>query len=335
MASSEFLNKSGLSYFFGKIKEMLQNKQDKLTAGNGIVIDDTNTISGEKNTFFGTCSTASNVQTKVIVCEDWEDKDGNVLFVKFDNEPYSGGLNIIKIGDVQHSIYVGNSGFKTYNKWMAGEVVCFVLSNNRFNLVSHQTASADNFGLVKVTNTVAKDSDLFATTAAGITCVYNLQQTVNEKQDALTAGTGITIENNVISASSAHNLDLYLYRLQQTDTSFSGYTITLSESGITTEYSGGYAWKIFVSAQQLLLPDIGSEANFEVMLDARFSNGVTVHNCAVPARITGFSETYGLTVILQMDGLMLYETRSSLTFTQYHSFSNQQLAVKVTRTSVF
>lgn len=333
MASSEFLNKSGLSYFFGKIKEMLQGKQDKLTAGNGIVIDDTNTISGEKNTFYGTCSTALNVQIKVVECEDWEDKEGNVLFVKFDNEPYPSGLNIIKIGDVQHSIYVGNSGFKTLQKWLPNEVVCFVLANNRFNLVSHQTATADNFGLVKITNTVA--SDAWGQTAAGIGCVYNLQQSVNNKQDKLTAGTGITIENNVISASSAHNLDLYLYRLQQTDTSFSGYTITLSEAGITTEYGGGYAWRIYVSAQQLLLPDIGSEANFEVMLDARFSNGTTIHNCVVPARITAFSETYGLTVILQMDGLMLCETRSSLTFTQYHSFSNQKIAVKATRTSVF
>ena len=36
--SSNFLNKSGLSYFYGKIKEMLQNKQDKLTPGTGITI---------------------------------------------------------------------------------------------------------------------------------------------------------------------------------------------------------------------------------------------------------------------------------------------------------
>ena len=45
MASSNFLNKTGLSHFYGKIKEMLQNKQDKLTAGNGIVIDSNNVIS--------------------------------------------------------------------------------------------------------------------------------------------------------------------------------------------------------------------------------------------------------------------------------------------------
>ena len=43
--SSNFLDKSGLSYFFGKIKEMLQGKQDKLTAGDGIMIDENNVIS--------------------------------------------------------------------------------------------------------------------------------------------------------------------------------------------------------------------------------------------------------------------------------------------------
>ena len=43
--SSNFLNKTGLSYFYSKIKEMLKGKQDKLTAGNGIVIDSKNVIS--------------------------------------------------------------------------------------------------------------------------------------------------------------------------------------------------------------------------------------------------------------------------------------------------
>ena len=36
--SSNFLDKAGLSYFWQKIKEMLQGKQDKLTAGKGIKI---------------------------------------------------------------------------------------------------------------------------------------------------------------------------------------------------------------------------------------------------------------------------------------------------------
>lgn len=212
---SGFLDKTGLSYLWEKVKTALSLKQDKLSAGDNITIDN-NVISasaGEKNTFYGTCSTASNVQTKVVECSDWEDKEGNVLFVKFDNEPYQSGLNSIQIGDVKHSVYVGNTAFKTAYKWSAGEVVGFVLANNRFNLLAHQTASENDFGLVKITNIVANDG--WGQTAAGITCVYRLQQTVNGKQDKLTAGTGITIaDDGTISASGGSGATQKLYYVE-------------------------------------------------------------------------------------------------------------------------
>lgn len=43
-----YLNKDGLSYLWGKIKEKLELKQDKLTAGTGITITD-NVISSLSN----------------------------------------------------------------------------------------------------------------------------------------------------------------------------------------------------------------------------------------------------------------------------------------------
>lgn len=40
MNMSGFLDKEGLTYFWKKIKSILENKQDKLTAGDGISIKD-------------------------------------------------------------------------------------------------------------------------------------------------------------------------------------------------------------------------------------------------------------------------------------------------------
>lgn len=466
--SSEFLNKSGLSYFFGKIKEMLQSKQDNLYEGSNITISDSGTISAYNKVYVGTCTTDADTEEKQVFCPEWANNDGNVIVVNF-KEGNTVNLPTLNVNETGAFVIAWDS---VVNMWEADSYIAFAYdpANSRYYPVNMAKANIEHYGVTMLSSAIDSNSEQMASTPYATKQAYDLAQSAKEeaeigtkvfygtcatgvgvakkevvcedwtlengnvivvrfattnsasdnmylnvnntgeypvgpitnptyfwrsggivafafdeasskyvmlnmglattayygvtrlsssvtstsvqmastpyavkqaydlangKQDKLTAGTGVTIENNVISASSAHNLDLYLYRLQQTDTSFSGYTITLSESGITTEYGGGYAWRIYVSAQQLLLPEIESEANFEVMLDCRFSNGVTIHNCVVPARITAYSETYGLTVILQMDGLMLYETRSGLTFTQYHSFANQQIAVKVTRTSVF
>ena len=90
MASSNFLDKTGLSHFYSKIKEMLQNKQDKLTAGNNIIITD-NTVSAKRNVFTGKSSTAGSVAVKVVECPEWELVDGNIIIVKFANTNVEAG----------------------------------------------------------------------------------------------------------------------------------------------------------------------------------------------------------------------------------------------------
>jgi len=45
MANKYYLNKTGLTYFWGKIKAALAGKQDTLTAGTNITIDANNVIS--------------------------------------------------------------------------------------------------------------------------------------------------------------------------------------------------------------------------------------------------------------------------------------------------
>ena len=83
--SSNFLNKTGLSYFYSKIKEMLQTKQDKLYAGDNITIGTDNRIEAYNKVYVGTCATSESEEVKEISCPEWILAGGNVIIVNFLN----------------------------------------------------------------------------------------------------------------------------------------------------------------------------------------------------------------------------------------------------------
>lgn len=210
--SSNFLNKSGLSYFYSKIKEMLQNKQDKLYAGDNITIADDGRISASvgdsKNVFFGTCDTNSVNYNKVVTCDDWTWEEGNVLCVHFTNANRATGARLVIGAHEAVTVYLyGNVNRAPYT-WTSGEVVQFVYTGGKFYTVSRLRATKTIYGMVRLCDDVDLDSSDYAATSFAVKTAYDL---ANKKQDKLTAGTGITIQNNVISAEEKQ---IGLYRLK-------------------------------------------------------------------------------------------------------------------------
>lgn len=118
--SSNFLNKSGLSYFWQKIKEMLQSKQDKLTAGDNITIGTDNKIKAYNKVFVGVCSSSENDAVKEVSCPEWVLADNNIIVVKFlSGNNQDAELNVEGSGAIP--VYWENDMYA----WYAGAYIAF------------------------------------------------------------------------------------------------------------------------------------------------------------------------------------------------------------------
>ena len=199
---SGFLDKTGLSYLWEKVKTALSLKQDKLSAGDNITIDN-NVISasaGEKNVFYGTCSTSGGVQNKVVECSDWKFKEGNMLYVLFTYRNIV--LTNISIGGQLIPVKYGGNTNAAY-MWDAGEVVGFAYVKNAFQLISITKGTTSMYGVVRLSSSVSSASSVYAATSYAVKQAYDL---ANSKQDKLTAGAGITMSDNEISGRSIYKV---------------------------------------------------------------------------------------------------------------------------------
>lgn len=204
MASSNFLNKTGLSYFYSKIKEMLQKKQDKLVAGDNITIGTDNKIKAYNKVFVGICSSAETDAVKEVSCPEWVLAEDNVIVVKF----LSGNNQAQAELDVEETGAIPISWINTTNMWQAGAYIAFAYDAiyEEFHAINMDVATQDTYGVVRLSDAVDLDSSIYASTARATKQAYDLADIANaglvNKQDTLTAGDGITIdENNVISAT--------------------------------------------------------------------------------------------------------------------------------------
>ena len=210
---SGFLDKTGLAHLWEKMKSALSDKQDKLTAGDNITITDDGRISasgggGSKNVFFGTCDTKSSTYNKVVTCDDWTWEEGNVLYVHFTDGNRATVANLVIGAHEAVPVYLYGNTNGVQSAWTAGEVVQFVYTGGRFYAVSKVRASRTRYGMVRLSDDVDLDSSDYAATSFAVKTAYDL---ANKKQDKMTAGTGITIQNNVISAEEKQ---IGLYRLK-------------------------------------------------------------------------------------------------------------------------
>lgn len=146
------------------INTAMAGKQDTLTAGQNITIDN-NVISAGKNVFYGTCSTASATVPKVVNCADFTQDDlseGTILFVKFTylasgNFPT---LNVNNTGAVATTVAA--------KMWSNNETVAFIYSNNSWNMVESGLASTEIYGITKLHNSSTSSTNAMALVPAAL-----------------------------------------------------------------------------------------------------------------------------------------------------------------------
>lgn len=155
MASNTYLDKSGLTYFWSKIKA----KDDGL-----------DTKIGTKRIYYGTSDTAANTNAKVATTVDGNFKleTGAVVFVGFTykcaGSPAT--LNVDNTGAQPIATIMASTG--TYNIWDKNEVVGFAYDGTRFVCFGRKTASTSNYGLAFYTTSATEDIEYTAATPKSI-----------------------------------------------------------------------------------------------------------------------------------------------------------------------
>lgn len=324
--SSNFLNKAGLSYFWQKIKEMIQGKQDKLTAGDNITIDDTNRISSKRNVFTGKSSTDGSVSVKVVECPEWELVDGNIIIVKFANTNTTTDsmyLNVNGSGDFPVKPITNPVYF-----WRSGGEVAFIYdgSMSQYFILNVNLATTSYYGVTKLSNVINASTQMAVTPYA----VKKVLDLVYEKQDALTAGRNILIENNVISANVEMNLSTYAYDITEESVATSGYIVRFTNSGMSMEYSGYDAWTLKVKKQRIIATDLSPVNPVVVNLycELDVGNGTT-YDIVLPALLKEFFENTMLISYDSIENGLLCEGMDGSTLVQYHRFSNSGSSLTV------
>ena len=324
--SSNFLNNAGLSYFWQKIKEMIQGKQDKLTAGDNITIDDANRISSKRNVFTGKSSTAGSVAVKVVECPEWELVDGNIIIVKFANTNTTTDnmyLNVNGSGDFPVKPITNPVYF-----WRSGGEVAFIYdgSMSQYFILNVNLATTSYYGMTKLSNVINTSQQMAVTPYA----VKKVRDLVYEKQDALTAGRNILIENNVISANVEMNLSTYAYDITEESVATNGYIVRFTNSGMSMEYSGYDAWTLKVKKQRIIATDLSPVNPISVNLycELTVDNGTT-YDIVVPALLKEFFENTMLISYDSFENGSLCEVMDGSTLVQYHRFSNSGSSLTV------
>lgn len=205
--ANEYLDKSGLSYFWSKIKSALGGKQDSLISGTNIKTINGNSILGSgnltiKESWYGTCATAAATQAKVVTTSsaNFVLIAGNSVRVKFTYaQTYNGTptLNVDGTGAVS-VMRAGTTAAQRYI-WVAGEVIDFVYDGTNFVAVNEGVATTTYYGTTKLSSSTSSTSTSLAATPSAVKAAYDL---ADGKQDALISGTNIkTINGSSILGS--------------------------------------------------------------------------------------------------------------------------------------
>lgn len=153
-----------------------------------------------ENMFYATCTTAAALAAKVATTTsgDFTLTTGNMVRVKFTNAQTYDGTATLNV-DSTGAINITRVGTTTITRywWMAGEVVDFVYDGTNFVMSNKGTATTTYYGLTKLSSSTSSTSTALAATPSAVKAAYDL---ANSKQDALTAGSNISISNNTISA---------------------------------------------------------------------------------------------------------------------------------------
>lgn len=152
-----------------------------------------------KPIYYGTCSTSAGTAAKVVTCAGFVLETGAMVRVKFSKANSFNGTATLNVNSTG-AININRAGGTTSRYWWtANEVVDFVYNGSTWNMVNKGVADTTYYGLTKLSDSTSSTSTSLAATANAVKKAYDL---ANGKQDPLTAGTGIQIQNNVISTTT-------------------------------------------------------------------------------------------------------------------------------------
>lgn len=166
---------------------------------------------------------------------------------------------------------------------------------------------------------------------AGLSYLWQkIKEMIQGKQDALTAGRNILIENNVISANVEMNLSTYAYDIMEESVATNGYIVRFTNTGMNMEYSGYNAWTLKVKKQRIIATELSPVNPVVVNLYCELNVGNdTTYDIVVPASLKAFFENTMLISYDSFENGCLCEDMDGSTLVQYHRFSNSGSSLTV------
>ena len=161
-----------------------------------------------------------------------------------------------------------------------------------------------------------------------------IKEMIQGKQDKLTAGTGITIENNVISASGGSNKqNLYVYDIEQKILQTTGYKATIKSNSTEVVYAGYNAWSLKIKKQRVLAPEFTQDNPYPVTLACVLIVGDNTYGCSIPCYFRSHvNDVINCTIPANT---MFAEDAVNSALIQYHKIGGMTTGLKATKNSVF
>lgn len=200
-----------------EVNSGLAGKQDTLVSGTNIKTINSQSllgsgdlnisVSGTKNIWYGTCSTAAQTQEKAVTTTsgDFVLGAGNMLRVSFTNAAGVGGIQLNVDSTGGRNAYTGEDKGTSLNRdsWAAGEIIDFVYDGNFFIAVDGKAASTAHYGKTILDNSVTSTSTVMAATANAVKTAYDLADTANTLAGTALQNTGGEVTGNVILKAPA------------------------------------------------------------------------------------------------------------------------------------
>lgn len=190
MSTYKYLNDTGLTYLWGKIKAFFK-------------------------TYYGTCSTGASTQMKEVTCPGFVLVAGARIDVKFtnaqtfnasDSNPL--GLNVNNTGNKQ-VMRMGTTILPRY-AWQAGEVVRFVYDGTRWVAQNNGIATTTYYGRTKLSNSVSSTSNSLSATPSAVKQAYDLANGANTQATTNAGNIATNTSNITANTNKISELDQYV-----------------------------------------------------------------------------------------------------------------------------
>ena len=205
---------------------------DTLSIGTNI---ETTTVTDEMgkglvgtHVYYGRCATVAADNTKIVDCPDFSEEDvkpGDIIYIYFNSRVKTDETVYLQINDTTPT-KVQDEFPSEFPLWHAGDIVGFIKITNAWRILNRPAASSTQYGMTMLTSSVSSNSYNIAASASAVKTAYNLAES---KQDALVSGTNIKTINNT-SLLGAGNL-----LLQSPLTAGYGIDITNNEISATAK----------------------------------------------------------------------------------------------------